>query len=103
MNFAVDRIPRTSGGRTECDFRVYSNFGASRTLSRWSSSDCLVNLYSEMSCVAVMVIRYGEQHAAAEIISSDHDVWVHIGKKDWLSSANLKTVNEPSSKPTTTL
>lgn|SRR6266480_3799013 len=102
MNFAVIRIPRAVGGRTECDLRVYIN-AAPKALSLFS--DRLVNLYNEMNCVAVMVIRYDEQHAAAEMVSSEEDdgVCVYAGRKDWLSSANSKTVNEPSSKPTTTL
>ena len=100
---AVARIPRASGGRTECDFNACSSFGASSGPSCLSSSGCSENLYSEMSCVAVMVMRYGEQYAVAEIISSDDGLWVYAERKNWLSSANSKIVNEPSSKPTTTL
>jgi hypothetical protein len=92
-----ERIARESGGHVVCDRNEWSSRGEVR--EDMSSS----NLYSDSSCAAVMVTKYGEHIATADSMPFEDGGCWNCNSSSLLRLSNSYSAKLPSSKPIATL
>ena len=90
---------RDTGGHAVCDRREYRSLGASK---QPSVSDRPSKAYKDSRWSSVMVRRYGDEYASADIIPFVDEGWVKRLSNLLRSVLREYIEKEPSSKPITT-